>query len=96
MNKQTNTIGSISKNVLSSHLDGFPRGTEDEQNISLNFVSLFSSPAGAEVLKYLRSVTIEAVHGSAVTNDALRHAEGQRYIVGLIERRIQHGHKVKQ
>ena len=96
MNKQTNTIGSISKNVLSSHLDGFPRGTEDEQQISLNFVSLFSSPAGAEVLKYLRSVTIEAVHGSAVTNDALRHAEGQRYIVGLIERRIQHGHKVRQ
>lgn len=96
MNKQTKTIGSISKNLLSSHLDGFPRGTEDEQNISLNFVSLFSSPAGKEVLKYLRSVTIEAVHGSAVTNDALRHAEGQRYIVGLIERRIQHGHKVKQ
>ena len=78
MNKQTNTIGSI------SGLDGFPRGTSDEQNISLNFVSLFSSPAGAEVLRYLRSVTIEAVHGSAVTNDTLRHAEGQRYIVGLI------------
>ena len=96
MNKQTKTIGSISKNLLSSHLDGFPRGTEDEQNISLNFVSLFSSPAGAEVLKYLRSVTIEAVHGSAVTNDTLRHAEGSRDIVGLIERRIQHGHKVKQ
>ena len=88
MNKQTNTIGSI------SGLDGFPRGTSDEQNISLNFVSLFSSPAGAEVLRYLRSVTIEAVHGSAVTNDTLRHAEGQRYIVGLIERRIQHGHMV--
>jgi len=85
MNKPTNI----------SSLDGFPRATSDEQNISLNFVSLFSSPAGAEVLKYLRSVTIEAVHGSAVTNDTLRHAEGQRYIVGLIERRIQHGHKVK-
>ena len=92
MNKLTNTYA---KGQI-SHLDGFPRGTEDEQNISLNFVSLFSSPAGAEVLKYLRSVTIEAVHGSAVTNDALRHAEGQRYIVGLIERRIQHGHKVRQ
>ena len=85
MNKPTNI----------SSLDGFPRGTSDEQNISLNFVSLFSSPAGAEVLRYLRSVTIEAVHGSAVTNDTLRHAEGQRYIVALIERRIQHGHKVK-
>ena len=85
MNKPTNI----------SSLDGFPRGISDEQNISLTFASLFSSPAGAEILKYLRSVTIEAVHGSAVTNDTLRHAEGQRYIVGLIERRIQHGHKVK-
>jgi len=85
MNKQTNISG----------LDGFPRATPNEQNISLTFASLFSSPAGAEILKYLRSVTIEAVHGSAVTNDTLRHAEGQRYIVGLIERRIQHGHKVK-
>ena len=85
MNKPTNI----------SSLDGFPRGISDEQNISLTFASLFSSPAGAEILKYLRSVTIEAVHGSAVSNDTLRHAEGQRYIVGLIERRIQHGHKVK-
>ena len=85
MNKQTNIPG----------LDGFPRDKKIEENISLTFASLFSSPSGAEVLRYLRSVTIEAVHGSAVTNDTLRHAEGQRYIVGLIERRIQHGHKVK-
>ena len=81
MNKLSNNI---------SNLDGYPREKIDDQNISLDFVSLFSSPSGAKVLKYLRSVTIEAVHGSAVTNDTLRHAEGQRYIVGLIERRIQH------
>ena len=86
MNKLSNNISS---------LDGYPREKAEDQNISLDFVSLFSSPSGAKVLKYLRSVTIEAVHGSAVTNDTLRHAEGQRYIVGLIERRIQHGHKVK-
>ena len=87
MNKPSNNI---------SNLDGYPREKIEDQNISLDFVSLFSSPSGAKVLKYLRSVTIEAVHGSAVTNDTLRHAEGQRYIVGLIERRIQHGHKVKK
>ena len=87
----------MSKNNPSniSHLDGFPRGTDHEQRISLHFTSLFTTPAGIEVIKYLRSITIEAVHGSAVTNDTLRHAEGQRFIVGLIERRIQHGHKVK-
>ena len=38
----------------------------------------------------------EAVHGSAVTNETLRHAEGQRYIVGLMERRMQHGHKINK
>ena len=90
MNKQQ------SKPVIQSQIDGFPRYQEDDETISLNMHALFNSPVGKEVLKYLRSITIEAVHGSAVTNDALRHAEGQRYIVGLIERRIQHGHKVRQ
>ena len=45
--------------------------------------ALFNSPVGKEVLKYLRSITIEAVHGSAVTDEVLRHAEGSRYIVGV-------------
>ena len=38
-----------------------------------------------------------SAHGQlAVTDEVLRHAEGSRYIVGLIERRIQHGHKVNK
>ena len=45
-------------------------------------------------LKYLRSVTIEAVHGSAVTDEVLRHAEGSRYVVGVIERRIKEGDRI--
>tara|TARA_B100000212_G_C27333507_1_gene515779 strand:- start:287 stop:565 length:279 start_codon:yes stop_codon:yes gene_type:complete len=91
MNKQTKT-----DNPQVTGLDGFPRNKNLEEEISLNFTHLFSSPTGQAVLQYLRSVTIEAVHGSAVTNDTLRHAEGQRYIVGLIERRIQHGHKTRK
>ena len=85
----------MNKQIKVSSLDGYPREQSADELISLNFASLFSSPNGAEVLKYLRSITIEAVHGSAVTDEVLRHAEGSRYIVGLIERRIQHGHKVK-
>jgi hypothetical protein len=69
-------------------IDGYPRVEEVEKEINSNVHSLFSSPLGNAVLKYLRSITIEAVHGSNVTNDVLRHAEGQRYIVGLIERRL--------
>ena len=80
--------------AISSRFDGFPRSKDDEDTISLNMHALFNSPVGKEVLKYLRSITIEAVHGSAVTDEALRHAEGSRFIVGVIERRIAHGDKV--
>jgi hypothetical protein len=30
-----------------------------------------------------------------VTTEELRHVEGQRYIVGLIEQRISHAHRSK-
>lgn len=76
-------------------LDGITRSKEAEDRISLNIASLFSEPTGQEVLKYLRSVTIEMVGGPDITDGALRHLEGQRHIVGLIERHIQRGHKIK-
>jgi len=76
-------------------IDGVERAKDEDQKISLNIQSLFSSPTGKEVLKYLRQITIESVNGPVVSNEALRHHEGQRYIVGLIERRLNHGTKVK-
>ena len=77
-------------------LDGFARGDEEDRRVSLDIASLFASPTGDSVLKYLRSITIEAVNGPNVTDAELRHMEGQRYLVGLLERRIKHGQKVKQ
>tara|TARA_Y100000816_G_C26010210_1_gene528145 strand:+ start:521 stop:784 length:264 start_codon:yes stop_codon:yes gene_type:complete len=81
----------------SSHigLDGITRNKTEEDKISLNFGHLFSQPTGQEVIKYLRSITIEMVSGPNITTDELRHLEGQRYLVGLIERHIQRSHKVK-
>ena len=43
----------------------------------------------------LDGLTIEMVNGPNVTTEELRHMEGQRYIVGLIENRMNHAHKVK-
>ena len=77
-------------------LDGFARGDEEDKRVSLDIAALFASPTGTSVLKYLRSITIEAVNGPNVTDAELRHMEGQRYLVGLLERRIKHGQKVKQ
>ena len=76
-------------------LDGYQRKEKDDETISINIASLFSTELGKDVLKYLRSITIEAVNGAAVTDAELRHVKGQRYIVGLIETRIRHGQKVK-
>lgn len=76
-------------------LDGYQRSRKADETISLNIASLFSTELGNDVLKYLRSITIEAVNGAAVTDAELRHMEGQRYIVGLVESRIRHGQKVK-
>lgn len=76
-------------------LDGFPRPKSEDEQISKNINALFRTPNGQQVLKYLRSITIEAVTGGGATDAELRHLEGQRFLVGLIERRVQHGEKVK-
>ena len=79
-----------------SSIDGYPRKKEDDERISMDVAALFSTPNGQAVRQYLKSITIEAVHGAAVTDEVLRHAEGQRYIVALIDRRINHANRIKK
>lgn len=76
-------------------IDGFQRNAELDLQISQNIAELFSSPTGKEVLRYLRSITIEMVSGPNITTEELRHIEGQRFLVGLIERRMTHAHRSK-
>mgnify|MGYP003625457472 FL=1 len=76
-------------------VDGYQRDSSLDSQISQNIAQIFQSPTGKEVLKYLRSVTIEMVNGPNVTTEELRHIEGQRYLVGLLEQRIAHAHRSK-
>ena len=82
-------------NKVNIGIDGYQRKSEIDSQISQNAAQIFESPTGKEVLRYLRSITIEMVNGPNVTTEELRHIEGQRYIVGLIEQRISHGHRSK-
>lgn len=84
------------KQSLHLGVDNFPRTKGDDEVISRNINSVFKTPNGSAVLKYLRSITIESVQGPNASDAELRHLEGQRYLVGLIERRINHGQKVEQ
>lgn len=77
-------------------VDGVQRSLQSDREISFNIAEVFGSPSGKAVLKYLRSITIEMVNGPNVSTEELRHLEGQRYVVGLIESRINHSHKVKK
>lgn len=77
-------------------LDGFQRPAEQDRIISKNIDSIFKTPTGKEVLKYLRSITIESVQGPNASDAELRHLEGQRYLVGVIERRISHAQRIKE
>lgn len=82
-------------NKVNIGLDGIQRASDKDVQISQNISQIFESPTGKEVLRYLRSITIEMVNGPNVTTEELRHIEGQRYIVGLIEQRIAHSHRSK-
>jgi PhoPQ-activated pathogenicity-related protein len=75
-------------------LDGLPRSKSEDERISKDIQALFKTPNGKQVLQYLRSITIETVQGPNATDAELRHLEGQRYIVGLLSRRINHAERL--
>ena len=77
-------------------IDGIQRAANQDKIISTTVAHLFETEMGKAVIEYLKSITVNRVHGPNITTEELRHHEGQRYIVGLLEARIQHGHKVKQ
>jgi|TARA_Y100001951_G_scaffold104269_1_gene115377 hypothetical protein len=72
-------------------VDGFKRTHEAEKELNKLFASLFKDKIGTEILKYLKSITLNIVSGPEVSNEKLRHLEGSRYIVGIIEQRIERG-----
>jgi len=72
-------------------IDGIARTPSAEQELNLLAASTFNTPGAQRLLDYLKSITINMVQGPGVTSDELRHIEGQRYIVGILEQRIKHG-----
>ncbi len=71
--------------------DGISRTPEAEYKINNAFSTIFNGKAGEAVLNYLKSITVNHVHGAGIDPNALLHYEGQRHIIGLIQTRITHG-----
>ena len=80
---------SASNNLVG--LDNYTRPAEQETELNSLFLNVLNTKNGQKLMNYLKSITIEAVAGSEVSDATLRHLEGQRYMVGLIQRRINKG-----
>lgn len=55
-----------------------------DEEIRRSFARCFNNREGLIVLSHLRRLTLERYLGPDISSDALRHLEGQRYLVGYI------------
>ena len=74
--------------------DGIKRRREDEDELNDLAALTFRTDGAQKFLKYLKYITINNLLGPGVTDNELRHMEGQRYIIALIERRIEYGRRL--
>ena len=65
-------------------LDGTIRPSDDEFMLREAVQICFRGPAGEWLLRELEKMTIRAIGGPRISNDELRHLEGQRFIVGWL------------
>jgi hypothetical protein len=76
--------------------DGRQRDAEYEAKLNMACAACFATGAGKMVLEYLRSITTNVASGPEISDRALMHLEGQRFLVGLISQRINLGHREKR
>lgn len=81
----------LDPDVAVSPVDGVRRTKARERELNELAAAAFAGDAGARFLQYLRSITIHNVNGPGVAEKELLHLEGQRYLVAIIERRVDLG-----
>jgi hypothetical protein len=74
-------------------IDGVQRSVQAERDLNKIAAQIFATPGGEQLLAWLKRITVNNVQGPAVSDAELRHIEGQRYVVALLQQRIQHGQR---
>jgi hypothetical protein len=69
--------------------EGLMLSEDEHRRINEAVARVFKGPAGKAVLDYLKAATLNSVSGPGVTDAALRHLEGQRFIVASLLKRIE-------
>lgn len=73
---------------LVTGLDGVQRSRKREAELNDLIHGVFTSPNGKVALDYLRAITTNFVHGPEASDAQIRHREGMRFLVAIIESRI--------
>ena len=73
--------------------DGIIRSRKAEHQLNQMVLGACSTPAGRELLEYLKSISTNLVLGPASSDAELRDMEGRRFLVALIEGRLELGRK---
>lgn len=76
--------------------DGLPYKPATNRELDEICLAAFSRGAGKQALAYLRSITIELIGGPQISTEELRHREGARYLVGVIEARMNAARKQRE
>lgn len=76
-------------------IDGRKRPRELEEKISDLCLSAFTTPAGEQVLQYLKNITLMAPAPSGVRSEDLHALEGARRLVAMLLQRIEHGKRLR-
>lgn len=89
----TNRVAEKVRNAAGRKMgpDGIIRPVDKEEEIDKWAAATFITPVSSRFLAYLKSITINNLLGPGASDNELRHMEGQRYLVALIERRIENG-----
>ena len=77
-------------------IDGYTRSPKTEELLNKLFGSVFKGDDGKQVLTYLKSITTEAVAGPNMSTNELFHWEGRRFLVAIIQSRINANLKEKK
>jgi len=72
------------------------RTAEQEKELNEDMAQVFRGAQGKAVLDYLKSLTLNNVAGPGIEPNSLMHLEGQRFLVAVIDRRIQAGTEKKK
>lgn len=76
-------------------IDGIQRPQDVDERISLDVAAMLATPTGQSVMQYLKSITTDIANGPNISNDELRHLEGQRFVIGLLSSRTNHANTIK-